>query len=87
MPGHSFASRLCFELFVGDTFVRRVHIHHDQTVAVLSQDVDAVKLGNCVAKRWNVRVWRTERWWVEPACFVAISPNRLSHTSHTRIEG
>ena len=40
-----------FQLFVEDTFVRRVHVDKDEAAGVLGEDVDAVQLGDGVAER------------------------------------
>ena len=39
--------------FVGDALVSGVHIHQHQPVAILGQDIHAVKLGQRIAQRWH----------------------------------
>ena len=42
---------LCFQAFIDDAFVRRVHVHHHQTLLVLGQDVHALQLRQGFAQR------------------------------------
>ena len=44
---------LTFEPLIDDAFMRSVHVHHHQALAVLCQDVDALQLRNGAAE-WPV---------------------------------
>ena len=39
--------------FVGDALVSGVHIHQHQPIAILGQDIHAMKLGQRIAQRWH----------------------------------
>ena len=39
------------QFFIHDAFMRGVHVHHDQALLVLREDVDAGELAECEAER------------------------------------
>jgi hypothetical protein len=46
-----------FQLFVYHPLMRRVHVHHQQTLLVLRQDIDAVQLAERETQRWYFGLW------------------------------
>ncbi len=50
LAGQRALGELALEPFVDDALVRRVHVHDDQALRVLGQDVDALQLGDGAAQ-------------------------------------
>jgi hypothetical protein len=50
LGGHLLLVERPLELLVEDAFVRGMHVHDDQALAVLRQDIDAVQLREGVAE-------------------------------------
>ena len=61
LPGDPMVTVGLFQALQHDALMRGVHVHDDQTIRRLRQDVDAVQLGQGKAHAGRVRQWRRVR--------------------------